>query len=563
MQKKIKDTIIEFFKEDRKYIWTLLFSQIFPAYFFVINNGKVQNLKTIFSELGSLNNTIITVMAIFIVVGIMTKHFLKNGYKKILLTLIILNFIGNTFELIIYLNFGTQITPEMFNILFESNKNEASEFLGFYMNYKLLYILVYYLIGILMLFKLKKNIFFKGFLMGAILIFIGVNYLNIPTANYVKKTYIYKSIGRSFSRYKKAIKETNEFMASYDERFKDVNVIDEAEEGTYILIIGESFSRNHSSLYGYPRDTSPNMKKRYENGELFKFNDVVSPHHYTRDTLLKLVTDYSYDTDKKFSESMNIVDIFKKAGYKTFWLSNQEDFAYNGAGLSSIINRADVSEFTEKYQSDTKDKLDDSHLLPLIDKALADKSKKKFIVIHLYGSHPNYISRYPKEFSYFDNNQEENYFSDLQKKNKATVNQYHNALRFNDYIVEEIIQKIDKNSNNSFIMYLSDHGQIVYDNDINFVGSAKPTISMKSVEIPLMVWTSKYYRENNKEKIKRMEEAANNKFDSEDIIYPLIDLANFQYDNYKPERNLLDKKFVEKDRKISTDGTIYKKENNK
>lgn len=557
MYKKYSESIVNFFKEDRKYIWTFLFSQLFPSCFFITNNGKVQNMENIFNEYYNLGETLFGVFLIFLIVGIMVKYFFGKSYKKILLTLIALNFIGNTLELIIYLNFGTQITPEMFNILFESNKNEATEFLKFYMNYKLIFVLGYFVIGLLMLFKIEKNIFLKGTFLSIILILVGVNYLNIPRSNYIKKTYIYKSIGRSFTRYKKALKETKELMATYDERFKDVKVLDETKEGTYVLIIGESFSRNHSSLYGYPRDTSPNMKKRFEKGELFKFNDVVSPHHYTRDTLLKLVTDYSYDSDKKFAESTNIIDLFKKAGYKTFWLSNQEDFVYNGAGLSSVANRADETEFTEKSMSDTKNKLDDSYLLPLLDKALTDKSKKKFIVIHLFGSHAAYNSRYPKEFEYFDLNSEERYFSKLQKKNKKVVNEYHNALRYNDYIVENMIQKIDKNSKNSFVMYISDHGQVVYDENIDFVGSGTPDISKKSLEIPMMVWTSEYYREKNREKIKRIIEAEDNKFSSEDIIYPLIDLSNFKYDGYKAEKNLLDKNFIEKDRRVSIDGIIY------
>ena len=32
----------------------------------------------------------------------------------------------------------------------------------------------------------------------------------------------------------------------------------------------------------------------------------------------------------------------KKAGFKTYWISNQEDFAFRGAGLSAVIHRADV-----------------------------------------------------------------------------------------------------------------------------------------------------------------------------------------------------------------------------
>ena len=102
------------------------------------------------------------------------------------------------------------------------------------------------------------------------------------------KTYIYKNINRSFSRYKKAIKETNRIMATFDERFKNTKVLDEANEGTYILVIGESLSKHHSSLYDYPRETMPKLKKRYEEGEIVRFDNVVSPHHYTRGNISHL-----------------------------------------------------------------------------------------------------------------------------------------------------------------------------------------------------------------------------------------------------------------------------------
>ena len=449
----------------------------------------------------------------------------------------------------------------MFNILFESNINEANEFIKFYFNKKIFFVIIYYIIGFLTLFKMKKNIFLKTLILSIITIFLGVKILNIQGSTYFRKTYVLKSIHRSYTRYKKAVKETKKLMNSFDERFKDIKVNDSSEEATYVLVIGESFSKHHSSLYGYPRDTSPNMLKRKNNEEIFIFDDVVSPHHYTRDTLLKLVTEYSHDNDINFAESMNIIDLFKKAGYKTFWLSNQEDFAYNGAGLTAVANRADKVVFTEKSMSDTKIKAEDGILIPYINEALNDSSKKKFIVIHLFGSHAAYEHRYPKEFEYFSKNLDEKYFNDMQKENKKIVNEYHNALRYNDYLMEEIIESIDKNSKNSYLVYLSDHGQIVYDDNLNFVGNILPEQNIKSIEIPMLVWLSEDYKKNNLEKVKDIKDSKNKKYSSEDLLYLLVDLSNFNYSNHKEEKSLINKNFRAKDRKISNEGLIYEKEN--
>ena len=557
MYKRWIEIIRDLVKEDRKYILTFIFSQIFPWSFFIFNNSKSTSMMYALSEFIKASETLFGIFGIFILVALIVKYLFRNKYKKILLFLIILNFIGNTLDMLIYLNFGTQISPEMLNILFESNKNEASEFLSFYLNKNILFVGVYYLIGILMLFKIKKHIFIKSLIISVLVLIIGINILDIQGSTYFRKTYIYKNISRSYSRYKKAIKETNRIMATFDERFKNTKVLDNVDEGTYVLIIGESFSKYHSSLYGYPRDTSPNLKKRYDQGEIIKFDNVVSPHHFTRDTLLKLVTDYSYDSKQSFAESMNIIDLFKKAGYKTFWLSNQEDFIYNGAGLSSVVNRADEVIFTEKSMSDAKIKLDDSSLLPFINQALNDSSKKKFIVVHLFGSHMDYKHRYPKEFEYFNLSLEEEYFTKLQKENKKIVNEYHNAIRFSDYLVNEVISLTEKTSENSYVFYLSDHGQIVYDDNTKYVGNTLPTLNIKAVEIPMLVWISKSYRELNKNKIEFMKKVRDKKFSSENIIYSLINLSNFKYDGYDSKKDLFNEDFEEKDRQISSEGLIY------
>ncbi|MEG1450093.1 MAG: phosphoethanolamine transferase [Cetobacterium sp.] len=483
--------------------------------------------------------------------------FFPKKYKICILILILLNFLGNSLDMLVYLNFGTQISPEMMNIFFESNLNEAKEFTNSYLNKKILLLIPYYIIGGLLLIKIKTKIFIKMLALTFATIILAINILKIEGSTYFRKTYIYKNISRSYSRYKKSAEETKKLMENFEERFKDIKVKDEMEEATYVMVIGESFSKHHSSLYGYKRDTNPNLLNRKKNGEIVIFDDVVSPHHYTRDTLLKLVSDYSHESEKSFGESMNIIDLFKKAGYKTYWLSNQEDFAYNQAGLSSVANRADEVVFTEKSLSDTKVKLYDEYLIPHVKKALEDDVKKKFIVIHLFGSHLGYANRYPKEFSYFEKDSYEEYFSELQKKNKGIVNEYHNSLRYNDYLINNIIDMTDKSSKNSYLLYLSDHGQIVYDDNTDFVGNSLPTVNKKAVEIPLIVWMSQEYREKNKENVENFELNAKKRYSSEDIFYSIVDLSRLNYSEQIQEKSIFSEKLVEKDRRISSEGLIY------
>ncbi|MEG0562372.1 MAG: hypothetical protein RR507_07355, partial [Cetobacterium sp.] len=144
--------------------------------------------------------------------------------------------------MLVYLNFGTQISPEMMNIFFESNLNEAKEFTNSYLNKKILLLIPYYIIGGLLLIKIKTKIFIKMLALTFATIILAINILKIEGSTYFRKTYIYKNISRSYSRYKKSAEETKKLMENFEERFKDIKVKDEMEEATYVMVIGESFS---------------------------------------------------------------------------------------------------------------------------------------------------------------------------------------------------------------------------------------------------------------------------------------------------------------------------------
>ena len=54
---------------------------------------------------------------------------------------------------------------------------------------------------------------------------------------------------------------------------------DPAMPRTYVFIVGESANRNHLSLYGYKRNTTPKLEAMRD--ELVVFEDVISPDTHT------------------------------------------------------------------------------------------------------------------------------------------------------------------------------------------------------------------------------------------------------------------------------------------
>ncbi|WP_336145581.1 sulfatase-like hydrolase/transferase, partial [Klebsiella pneumoniae] len=51
------------------------------------------------------------------------------------------------------------------------------------------------------------------------------------------------------------------------------------QPATLVLVIGESTNRQRMSLYGYPRNTTPELDKLRD--QLAVFNNVITPRPYT------------------------------------------------------------------------------------------------------------------------------------------------------------------------------------------------------------------------------------------------------------------------------------------
>ena len=86
-----------------------------------------------------------------------------------------------------------------------------------------------------------------------------------------------------------------------------------------VIIIDESATRNHWSLYGYKRQTTPCMDTI--NDELFVWNDVITAWPATTKALCYLMTMATLDRPNDFRATL--VDIYKAAGYRVTYYCGQ------------------------------------------------------------------------------------------------------------------------------------------------------------------------------------------------------------------------------------------------
>lgn len=310
-----------------------------------------------------------------------------------------------------------------------------------------------------------------------------------------------------------------------------------------VLIIGESFSRAHSSLYGYGRDTSPRLRALADDSMLYVFTDVEAPQVHTVEVFRELMTTYRSDTDGPDHEAWydrpKIVEVMKDAGYRTHWLSNQARQGMFDNLPSSFSQLCDVAVFHgEQFEGSAKSDKDGA-LVPRLDSLVtASGAHPGFYVVHLMGSHPTFTSRFPDEYSVFGPKE----YDPRTPWLEYLLNQYDNSILYNDAVVCGIMRRMA--DRDAVVIYLSDHGIDAAVSDAGICDQAvdsNPRSVAAAKPIPMMIFVSPSYRRRNPLLVKRILASLDRQYNSADLIYTLMDIAGvtFAADTASHRRSLL------------------------
>ena len=306
-----------------------------------------------------------------------------------------------------------------------------------------------------------------------------------------------------------------------------------------VFILGESTNRNHMHLYGYYLPNTPYLDELQAKGEIVAYSDVISPHSTTVEVLSELFTFCDYESDKPWYEYHNLIDVLNAAGYRTHWLSNQESSGMWGNVAQLYANHSTMHKFTRLRDSLEDSGILDEELFPLLDEALADASPdRNFYVLHLMGGHGLYYNRYPYAFHKF---KAEDIRLQIGERYREIVAQYDNALYYNDYIVSEIINRFrDKEA---LVIYVPDHGEAVYDEGGSIAGHLEENPDRHMIEIPVIFWASRKFRDKYPEKWEAIEDAADRPYRTDDMIHTLMELADIKTEEWNPTKSIINDDF--------------------
>jgi len=320
---------------------------------------------------------------------------------------------------------------------------------------------------------------------------------------------------------------------------------------TFVVILGESCNRNHMSLYGYNRNTSPKLGKRKD---VISFDNVISPYSNTINSVLSILSNHNLENNIKVNKRIDLIDLFHSANYSTHWISNQSPIGIWDNQVTVFANKSDhVTHVnlssSSSFESTYTTSYDNKVLEPFI-KTLHSSAKNKLIVVHLMGNHISYRKRYPQEFDFFKGNSEKN----------RTIAKYDNSILYNDYIVDSILSILatDPNTKYSSAIYLSDHGENVYDDELNRTGhNYSKTIPKANVEIPFIFWASESFKKMNIETVNTILKHKNKRFISDDLFHSVLDLNSIETEYLIQSRSVFNQNYNSKRIRILEDGYDY------
>ncbi|OJT49634.1 phosphoethanolamine transferase CptA [Pseudomonas moraviensis] len=309
------------------------------------------------------------------------------------------------------------------------------------------------------------------------------------------------------------------------------------QPATLVLVIGESTNRQRMSLYGYPRNTTPELDKLKD--QLAIFDNVITPRPYTIEALQQVLTFADEQNPDLYLSTPSLVSVMKQAGYKTFWITNQQTMTKRNTMLTTFSEQADEQVYLNNNRNQNSAQYDGDVIEPF-NKALADAAPRKLIVVHLLGTHMSYQYRYPPTFDKFKDRQ--GVPAGVRDDQVPTYNSYDNAVLYNDFVVSSLIKDYAKTDPNGFLLYLSDHGEDVFDSAGHGTlgrNENKPTAPMYT--IPFMAWASPKWKKNHDWNFAG---DLSRPYSSSQLIHTWADLAGLSSDELDRSKSLVSDSFV-------------------
>ena len=269
-----------------------------------------------------------------------------------------------------------------------------------------------------------------------------------------------------------------------------------------VVYIGESTNKQHMSLYGYFRNTTPNLDDLSQKGRLIKYSDVLSNHSHTSPSLLEALSIPKDNFESEIpatifeKQRISLVDLLNSFGVESHLYSNQSKSGSWNYASTVVFKNADTRIFNKELT--TFGNVSGASSLTMYDSLFIDEilptimSEKGVSFFHSYAGHGDYCknipveSRHPVDSLLSDIDSKEVY-GRLRGPTKNQIDCYDSAIKYIDKNLMKIISAIENSDSPKALVYFSDHGESVYTGR----GHDSSRFQLEMASVPLFIFLNK------------------------------------------------------------------------
>lgn len=426
------------------------------------------------------------------------------------------------------------------NAMIHSNFHERIEFIETYMNIITPLCIIIFLGLTFLCFlnemqKPKITFLFDMLFIFLISLIIYFNWLDF------KNNYFPFSVIESYrDLYRKSIL-INDRLSRINNYPINVTQSNNEERTQIILVLGETTRRDYFNAFLKSRNLD---KKR-----LFLFSNTFSNATNTYRSVPLLMSKNTTKTFNKIFSTPSIISYFKKSGYYTSYLTGapRETYIRKGSILDSYAYEADTSTYAPYVNNLLTTALDLQLFYPLNDLKERIKTQNSITILHTMGSHIAYNQRYTKEYSTFSTA----HINDTIN----TIHHYANTYNYKMNFLDSLVKYIDESEVPSLLVYVSDHGENLYD-DIRLLSSHGGFSTSYQIEVPLLFYSNKEFYHREEIQLKYLQNRKDDKFQTQDLFHTLLSLANINTSDLDSTLSLTSPKYKKRKKHFIYDITI-------
>ncbi len=207
-------------------------------------------------------------------------------------------------------------------------------------------------------------------------------------------------------------------------------------------------------------------------------------------------------------------------------------------GVTDRIGMEDISQIKVDGLCDEEECFDEillHNLQASVDRTPGDL----FLVLHQKGSHgPLYYKRVPDSFRKFTPECRQDEVQECSKE--EIVNSYDNTILYTDYFLAKTLDFLKANENRyeTALLYMSDHGESLGENDIYLHGAPYVFAPDGQTHIPFLAWMSPSFADDAGVDLSALRKKTDEPYSHDNLFHTVLGLFDIQTEIYRSDLDL-------------------------